>query len=924
MPLFKSQSRPVILLLILVFISCKMDTVIDSWEKEEPAEKEERSVPTYITDITQQLNHLDSVYQSNPYVRFSKKNLEKLVSIEQTIDTADMRGYEFLKVKALWLRGVQYSNTGVRNKEIEYYQKAEHLADKLPKTKTLLNDKAEIYNLLGIYYQNIAREYSLAIQYHQLHFEVAKQLNAPSEQAIAQTNLAEIYSSLNDFENAEIAFQKANKSWESSPLEISDSLNYLGFQYTLGKFYINQGRKQRISGAEQNARNYFHKAIGKYRNILKALEITSIPQIQFYKYRANQGMASSFLILDPYIFCDSIDYYTKQNRKLFTYDTYFTTETYGNQAIVNALRGNTEAALQSIDNGFKVYTRKEKYVYDEFLIAPTGMELHYLNLIYSRAKSLEFLGLKKNNLELLIQSVEEYKNTLNWIERLRNNYTSKVTQESVNDFYSLYGMHASALAFKIHEMNNDESYVELAFNISEKTKSFVLRNEASFFLKEETYTGEKKNLWKKEQQLKRDIFMNESLVLNNKKYRKSLIEARLAYRHFLEELERSHPSSVKYNYYLERLDEHIPAFDEIKKSIKKPDHAIIKFQMNRAYAGAFIIKKNGYHSLSIPLGSDFSGKLLRYSESLKSKTGGFQKEASELYDILFKPLENYLKGIKSITIVPAPSFKDLVFENLLTSPVLANEKWSDYSYLLKKYDIGYAYSIASNLALQKLYDSRPPTKFDLSMFSAFANGTNEHLDWGCGGGNDLNQIAEATVLASQQITANKKTYFPNASKADFLAHSTNSTISQLTLHGCFNTKNNTLENYLQFTPNDQDDGKFRIADFYGTRLNHRLLVLASCETGAGNVSNSEGVQSIARACLHAGCSSVVTAIDAVEDKSTAILMKYFYENIFEGQAINEALTNAKKQYLANPQTKGFRHPMYWANMICIGNTGKVF
>jgi hypothetical protein len=58
---------------------------------------------------------------------------------------------------------------------------------------------------------------------------------------------------------------------------------------------------------------------------------------------------------------------------------------------------------------------------------------------------------------------------------------------------------------------------------------------------------------------------------------------------------------------------------------------------------------------------------------------------------------------------------------------------------------------------------------------------------------------------------------------------------------------------------------------------------------------------------------------AVEDQSGSVLMSKFYNNLVEGLEIDEALQEAKLQYLKEADQLG-AHPYLWSGYVSIGST----
>ena len=92
-----------------------------------------------------------------------------------------------------------------------------------------------------------------------------------------------------------------------------------------------------------------------------------------------------------------------------------------------------------------------------------------------------------------------------------------------------------------------------------------------------------------------------------------------------------------------------------------------------------------------------------------------------------------------------------------------------------------------------------------------------------------------------------------------------------------------------------------------------LLVLSACETASGDPRATLGLTGIA---IQAGARSVLGTLWQVSDASTAELMARFYDYLQGGMTKAEALSQAQRDLLNDPE---FRHPFYWAPYILVGN-----
>jgi CHAT domain-containing protein len=89
-------------------------------------------------------------------------------------------------------------------------------------------------------------------------------------------------------------------------------------------------------------------------------------------------------------------------------------------------------------------------------------------------------------------------------------------------------------------------------------------------------------------------------------------------------------------------------------------------------------------------------------------------------------------------------------------------------------------------------------------------------------------------------------------------------------------------------------------------LDADLVTLSACETGLGKVNNGDDVVGLTRGFLYAGSRSIISSLWSVDDKSTAVLMTAFYQNLLAADK-REALRQAQiKVRGAHP------HPFFWA------------
>ncbi len=327
-----------------------------------------------------------------------------------------------------------------------------------------------------------------------------------------------------------------------------------------------------------------------------------------------------------------------------------------------------------------------------------------------------------------------------------------------------------------------------------------------------------------------------------------------------------------------------------------------------------VVKANGVHVLMLPITSP---ELHRDCSLLRNEvyrnpdpfqyTG--QKLAQSLFNRLIGPAWGELQGSKRLIIVRDGPLHYIPFEVLETGQYVND-------YLLRHMAITYTYSMHSVIDKYGALPTNKPSVLSMAPFAAPRTlRTADQQDvYDPLPKSDI----EADLLSGTHSTAG------NASKHTFIALLPKRQLLHLATHAEAND-NDPGNSFIAFFP---DGASHRL---YAHELNlfdlrHiRLAVLSACRTGNGLFHEGEGLLSLSRAFVSAGCPQVITSLWNAHDGTTATLTRLFYHELAQGKPTDIALQQAKLQFLA-AQTEGgaYSPPHFWAHLLLMGNPQPVY
>ena len=275
---------------------------------------------------------------------------------------------------------------------------------------------------------------------------------------------------------------------------------------------------------------------------------------------------------------------------------------------------------------------------------------------------------------------------------------------------------------------------------------------------------------------------------------------------------------------------------------------------------------------------------LRYgAKSLGNLIAELKKRADfyleKLYEKLIQLLEKYIEK-KDLVVVPVGASHYVPFHALRNGE----------SYLIENREISYA---PSAKVWQSLTQKRPG-KTKNALLMGFAD--------------EKIPLVNREIKAIEKIFEKAKTFTGEAANFEnYLENAPHFDVLHLACHGQFRA-DNPLFSSLHLA-----DGFITVKDICAQKLKAELVTLSACETGLNKIFTGDEILGLARGFLSAGARSLILSLWTVNDDATAELMKDFYTNLQRGASVSASLRAAQINFI-----KRGAHPYFWSPFALIG------
>jgi len=550
-----------------------------------------------------------------------------------------------------------------------------------------------------------------------------------------------------------------------------------------------------------------------------------------------------------------------------------------------------------------------------------------LEIFYARNSEFKYLESLLEIHNLLIYTVEQY-------AKYYRHEDSRL--DLTEEFHDLY-KDAVELNLLAYETTKSARYLNQAFEISEKSKAAVLLSA----VKDENASNMglvPDSLYQLEKMLRGNLYLY-NVKISEEENRPVPNSGKLEFmRSGLFNNEKKYDSlldiyAMQYpEYYKLKYNSEVISIRDLQK-IMNEDDILIEYVLSDTLLITFIISRQDFQYRKAFIKPDFKDKIFALRHNLYPPNASkyniedyreFQSLAFELYLKLLAPVKGLL-GDKNLIIIPDGELAYLSFESLIEYKTDSKTiNFRDLPYLLKRHAFHYA-SSATIFSLCENVKRPRMRKGILSLAPSYPLVKKGIIQqYGDFGGVLLaNRDLPGAFWEAEKILNfidGDKLTGSDATESQFKAKAGDYDILHFAMHTEINDEN-PLSSRLSFYPQGDcnEDDVLHTYEIYNLRLKGHLAVLSACSTGSGKLQKGEGVISLARAFIIAGIPSILMTLWDIEDLSSGFILPNFYYLYSKGIRKDEALRQAKLNYIKNAPQEIEAHPAFWSGYVLYGN-----
>lgn len=375
----------------------------------------------------------------------------------------------------------------------------------------------------------------------------------------------------------------------------------------------------------------------------------------------------------------------------------------------------------------------------------------------------------------------------------------------------------------------------------------------------------------------------------------------------------------KYNTLIDSIKHQFPEYYELKHQSKEEWSLSWLQEMDQKTALlSYFVGEDSLFGFGILQGQIYVQNLLA-KEDLWNLVEGFRNalvnrkpfwESNEnLSRAILWPLLEQLGNIEFERMV---IFRDGCLEYIPFEVLLVGDREDD-GMLIEQVPISYGYSLRSYFRDRGAMNSP-------QSYLGFARGFEEGYETG---EEKLTALPNAVEEVSEagKLFAGKSFFNEDATESNLRNESGQGGILHLATHALLDDSNPLFSRLIlgeEKGSEKKNDGNLYAYELFDLNIGAELAILSACNTGNGKLQSGEGMMSLARGFVYAGCPSILMNHWAASDRESALIIADFLNFLSEGMDKDIALQQAKLGYLRNADEVR-SHPYFWAGLGLIGD-----
>ncbi len=564
---------------------------------------------------------------------------------------------------------------------------------------------------------------------------------------------------------------------------------------------------------------------------------------------------------------------------------------------------------------------------------PAGQEfssgLVAVDVYREKGLSLRALATRNQDDELLQLALDTYLTGIEVVQNLGGSYVLDEAKTQLAENSRGIFSEAVDLVFELHSKQENGQYIQVAFELFERSKSFTLLK-ALNDTNAKNYVGIPDSVLRLEREQRVEIaFLRTRLLRAEQRGNKPQVNSFQSRLFVLQNQRDSLVRQLEYlfpAYYRLKYKKEVATLKDAQKLLDSKT-AVLSFFWGEENNYLFAITSNSAEFEKLENTTSLASQITQLRKSIsdyelilenpQEADSLFMTTANTLYRSIFTAdVVAAIDGKHKLILVPDGQLNNVNFEALLKSLPTNPAGYVDYGsldYLINDFAISYAFSCT--ILTEGLSRTGATPKFALAGYAPAYQATSKTTE-------GITALPGATneVMRITRLVGGKGWYGTEASETAFKMEAHDYRILHLAMHANLDNHNPGFSELLFDMATDSlNDGRLNLAEIYNLQLNAELVVLSACNTGNGLNRPGEGTISLSRAFRYAGAPSIIMSTWQIPDNATNSIMVNLYQNLMRKQPKDEALRDAKLRFIKESNDPLLAHPYFWAGITPIGN-----